>query len=57
MKPGLVMSMKAKLLAIVGSHRKKGNYYALAKSILKSTSSKSSARAFSAKNVCTETVS
>lgn len=35
------MSMKAKLLAIVGSHRKNGNCYALAKSILESTSSKS----------------
>ena len=35
------MSMKAKLLAIVGSHRKDGNCYALAKFILKSTDSKS----------------
>jgi multimeric flavodoxin WrbA len=41
MKIGLIMSMKTKLLAIVGSHRKNGNCYALAKSILESTSSKS----------------
>jgi multimeric flavodoxin WrbA len=40
MKIGLIMSMKTKLLAIVGSHRKNGNCYALAKSILDSTSSK-----------------
>jgi multimeric flavodoxin WrbA len=41
MKIGLIMSMKTKLLAIVGSHRKNGNCYALAKSILESTSCKS----------------
>ena len=36
---GSIMSMKTRLLAIVGSHRKDGNCYALAKSILQSTSS------------------
>ena len=40
MKICLIMFMKTKLLAIVGSHRKNGNCYALAKSILESTSSK-----------------
>jgi multimeric flavodoxin WrbA len=41
MKIGLIMSVKTRLLAIVGSHRKNGNCYALAKFILGSTSSKS----------------
>jgi multimeric flavodoxin WrbA len=40
MKIGLVTIMKTRLLAIVGSHRRNGNCYALAKSVLESTSSK-----------------